>query len=205
MNKITLFIIPVLFCFWSCGSQKVVTTKYYVIEFPVDNVRDAIDTIPLMIEQYCEIVPVDVNPAYSTTQIANRSSTRAITYYSYHQWAIRPAESFSRLIVDYFMHVPVFAGVSDRFWRVQPDFHLETTIYRMEVVQEQSTFSAHLDLEFRLREVKRGREILHHRADRYITLYNRDLNLFASAIGDIFYQELQKLSEKIVMEIKDSP
>jgi len=205
MNKFILFFIPIILCLWSCGSQKVVTTKYYVIEFPTDTVLEEYEKIPLEIEKYCEIIPVDINPAYSTPQIANRSSSRAITYYSYHQWAIRPSESFSRLILDYFNHVPVFSGVSDRFWRVQPDFHLETTIYHLEVVQEQNTFSAHLDLEFRLREVERGREILHHRADRYITLYNRDLDLFAAAIGDIFYQELQQLSEKIAMEIKYTP
>jgi ABC-type uncharacterized transport system auxiliary subunit len=193
-------------CFlWSCGSQKVVATKYYLIEIPMDSIVAAHENTAPIIEKKCEIIPVDINPAYSTTQIANRSSSRAITYYSNHHWAMRPAISFSRLILDYFSHALVFQDVSDRFWRVQPDFHLETTIYHLEVVQEDNILSAHLSLEFRLSEAESSRELIHHSADRYTTLENRDLNLFAKAIGEIFYQELEQLLEQINLKLKDSP
>jgi ABC-type uncharacterized transport system auxiliary subunit len=205
MNKLIFLILPILACLWSCGSQKVIATKYYVIEIPIDSILKKYEKIPPKTEKYCEINEVDVNPAYSSIQIANRSNSRALTYYSYHHWAIRPSTSFTRLILDYFNHVPTFGNVSDRFWRVQPDFKLETTVYHLEVVQDKDIFSAHLNLEFRLKNTETDKEILKHRADRHIILETRDLNLFASAVGEIFFQELEQLNEKIISVIKDLP
>jgi ABC-type uncharacterized transport system auxiliary subunit len=205
MNKLILFILPLLACLWSCGSQKVVATKYYVIEIPIDSILKKYEKISSKTEKYCEISEVDVNPAYSSIQIANRSNSRALTYYSYHHWAIRPATSFTRLILNYFMHIPTFGNVSDRFWRIQPDYILETTVYHLEVIQEKDIFSAHLNLEFRLKKTETDKEIIKHRADRHMVLENRDLNLFASAIGEIFFQELEQLNEKILTTVEESP
>jgi ABC-type uncharacterized transport system auxiliary subunit len=205
MNKLILFIFPLLACLWNCGSQKVVATKYYVIEIPIDSILKKNVKILSETDKYCEIREVDVNPAYSSIQIANRNDSRALTYYSYHHWAIRPATSFTRLILDYFMHVPTFGNVSDRFWRVQPDYILETTVYHLEVIQEKDIFSAHLNLEFRLMTTESDKEIIQHRADRHMILENRDLNLFASAVGEIFFQELEQLNEKILAVVKETP
>src|SRR5210317_1469776 len=157
MNKTIIFIFPLLAFLGSCGSQKVVATKYYVIEIPMDSVLAENKDLTPLIDKNCEISDVDINPAYATMQIANRSSSRALTYYSNHQWAIRPSISFSRIILDYFIHIPVFKNVSDRFWRIQPEYILETTIYHLEVVQDKNTFSAHLNLEFRLIETENDR------------------------------------------------
>ena len=205
MNKIGIFIFPLLVFLGACGSQKVVATKYYIIEIPMDSILAKNRGLTPLSGKNCEIAAVDVNPAYATTQIANRSSSRALTYYSHHHWAIRPSTSFSRLILDYFIHVPIFNNVSDRFWRIQPELILETTVYHMEVVQDKDIFTAHLNLEFRLKDTKNDRNIISHRADRYIALANNDLNLFATGIGEIFYQELENLSEKIRSNINELP
>lgn len=202
MNKTIIFIFPLLAFLGSCGSQKVVATKYYVIEIPMDSVLAINKNLRPLTDKNCEISDVDINPAYATMQIANRSSSRALTYYSNHQWAIRPSISFSRIILDYFIHIPVFKNVSDRFWRIQPEYILETTIYHLEVVQDKNTFSAHLNLEFRLIETENDRNVIQHRADRHMVLENNDLNLFATSIGEIFFQELQDLSDKMRSDIK---
>lgn len=187
--------------FTGCGSQKSITTKYYVIEVNVDADDSSDPDQNPKIDKYCVIQPVDVYPAYASTQIANRSNLRELTYYAHHQWAIRPSESFTRIILDFFTHQPIFKGTSDRFWRVEPDYKLETTVYRLEVIQEKNSFSAHLEVEFRLKEYATGNELLNHRADEKMELEEKDINLLASAIGDIFYRELIKFSIKIVEEI----
>jgi len=187
-----------------CGSQKVVTTKYYVIEINDDSLAATFTgQPPPVIDKYCEIEPVDVYPAYASTQIANRSNSREITYYANHQWAIRPSESFTRIVLDYFMHKPIFKSTAERFWRVEPVYKVETTVYHLEVVQENNIFSARLEVEFRLMDSEKGIEILHHRADKMVDLKAKDINLLAAAVADIFYKELISFSEKIVEEIPD--
>lgn len=196
----------ILFISWlilsGCGSQKVITTKYYVIEINGDSLATAVTgQPPPMIDKYCEIEPVDVYPAYASTRIANRSNSKEITYYAYHQWAIRPSESFTRIVLDYFMHKPIFKSTAERFWRVEPVYKVETTVYRLEVVQDNNIFSAHLEVEFRLMDSEKGIEILRHRADKTVNLKSKDINLLASAVADIFYRELIAFSEKILEEI----
>ncbi len=202
MNRTIIFIFPLLAFLASCGGQKVVATKYYVVEIPMDSVLAENKDLKPITDKNCEISDVDINPAYATMQIANRSSSRALTYYSHHHWAIRPSVSFSRIILDYFIHLPVFNNVSDRFWRIQPEYILETTIYHLEVIQDKNTFSAHLNLEFRLKDTNNDNYVIQHRADRHMALENNDLNLFATSIGEIFFQELQELSGKVRSTIK---
>lgn len=197
MNKLILSLIPVLCMLGSCGSQKVVATKYYLIEIPMDSVLLSGENRNVIIDKYCEILPVDVNPAYSSTQIANRGTSNALTYYSHHHWAIRPSETFSRLMLEYFRHTPLFLDVSDRFWRVQPDYNLETTIYHLEVIQEDKKFYAHLNLEFRLIDTNNNKTVVQHLADQSRDLEERDLDEFASKIGEMFYEELKILNGKI--------
>jgi ABC-type uncharacterized transport system auxiliary subunit len=184
-----------------CGSQKVITTKYYVIEINDDSLETSEADQPPLIDKYCEIEPVDVYPAYASTQIANRSNSREITYYASHRWAIRPSESFTRIILDFFMHRHIFKSTAERFWRVDPVYKVETLIYQLEIVQDKNMFSAHLDVEFRLMESEEGIEILHHRADNMVVLEDKDINLLATAVADIFYSELVTFSQKIVENI----
>jgi ABC-type uncharacterized transport system auxiliary subunit len=201
MIRLIFIVFIALFIMTSCGSQKVITTKYYVIEINDDSLKTDVANKQPVIDKYCEIEPVDVYPAYASTQIANRGKTKEITYYAYHQWAIRPTESFTRIILDYFMHTPIFKSTAARFWRVDPVYKVETVIYNLEVIQENNSFTAHLDVEFRLMESEEGIELLHHRADRRVELKDKDINLLASAIADIFYGELIIFSDKIVEEI----
>ncbi|MBS0000920.1 MAG: membrane integrity-associated transporter subunit PqiC [Cyclobacteriaceae bacterium] len=203
MMRSILFFILSLFILPGCGSQKVITTKYYVIEIERDSIGERDINRPPVIDQYCEIGQVEVYPAYASTQIANRSDIKELTFYAYHQWAIRPAESFTRIIQDYFDHEPVFKSTSGRFWKIDPAYRIETTVYHMEVIQEHNLFSAHLDVEFLLRETDQGTVVIHHQADETVALAEKDINLLASAVGEIFFRELSRFSDKIIQEIPD--
>jgi ABC-type uncharacterized transport system auxiliary subunit len=198
----SFIILPiVLWALSGCGGQKAITTKYYVIEIYDDTEEPGNADQKTHIDKYCEIQEVDVYPAYASTQIANRSDLRELTYYAHHQWAIRPSESFTRIILDFFSHKPIFKGASNRFWREEPEYRVETTVYHLEVIQEKNIFSAHLEVEFRLVETETGTDVVIHRADEIIELEEKDINLMASAVGDIFYRELIKFSIKIVEEV----
>jgi ABC-type uncharacterized transport system auxiliary subunit len=158
-----------------------------------------------IIDKYCEIDRVEVYPAYASTQIANRSNEKELIYYAHHQWAIRPEESFTRMVQDYFKHVPIFKNTSGRFWKIDPAYRIETTVYHLEVIQQNNILTAHLDLEFILRETEQGAVIIQHQADEQVTLAEKDLNLLARAIGEIFSRELSGFSGKIISKIQEVP
>jgi ABC-type uncharacterized transport system auxiliary subunit len=203
MKQIPYLILSLLILF-ACGSQKVIT-RYYVIEMDRDSVAwNDLSTDPI-VDQYCEIDQVEVYPAYASTQIANRSNNKELIYYANHQWAVRPAESFTRMVQDYFKHVPIFKNTSGRYWKIEPAYRIETTVYQLEVIQESNKFTAHLDLEFVLKETEKGTVIIQHQADALETLAEKDLNLLAQAVGEIFSRELRSFSEKIISKIQEVP
>ena len=183
----------------SCGSQKRMVNKYYVIEKPAESSEFEIEGIR-QIDQYCEIIPVDVYPAFASQKVALRSGEYEIIYYSYHQWAVRPSESFTRIIQDYLNHIKLFKEVSTRFWRVTPEYVIKTTIYKLEVIQEGDNLFAHLEMEFSLEQQENDKRVIQHKADRKELLPSKDLNLFAKSIGAMFYEELYRFSQKILKE-----
>jgi ABC-type uncharacterized transport system auxiliary subunit len=68
-------------------SEKVLIRRYYVLEFPVWT-----DTTQIKSEARtavtCEILTVQVPPAYAQHRIAVRKRSHEISYYQYNYWAI---------------------------------------------------------------------------------------------------------------------
>lgn len=183
-----------------CGSQKQTINRFYVIEKP-DSTQKPIDRQIPSIDAYCEIAPLHIYPAYASQEIANRSNSHEIIYYTSHHWAARPGESLTLLVKDYLDHASVFKGVSTRFWMVNPSYKLTTTVYKLEVVEKEEKLLAHVNLKFKLFNNSNRELLLSHQADRYQTLQRKDMNLFAESIASMFYEELDQLSKKIDQEL----
>lgn len=188
-----------------CGSPKRIITKYYLIEIPDETTYSSADREEPLLDAYCEIVPVDIYPAYASRQIVNRNKSNEITYYSYHKWAVRPEDSFTRILTDFFDKNRIFIDVSSRFWKVTPSYKIETTVYRLEVNDQADKFNAHLKLEFRLLDNESSELIVQHAADRSESLQEKDINLLASTIGNIYGGELEAFAEKIKSELATKP
>lgn len=177
----------------SCGSRKPAVKKFYVIDLPEPGDKILADSLPT-INKYCEIIPASIYPAYATTQIAIRSESHEIEYFTYHEWAVRPQEILTRLQEEYLRQQRVFREASVRFWKNIPDVKLESTVFNLEVFEENNTFMAHLNMEIRLVNNETGDIILKHRGNSYQELDKKNLNLFAAAISEMFQQELKKFS-----------
>ena len=180
-----------------CRSSKPVTPRFFLLEYPAETeITDTIATLPFSLE----INDVDLHPAYSSTQIAIREGEMEVQYFVNNQWASRPYQSLERIITTYYKKNPFFESISTRFWNVQPDFTLTTTVYNLEVIRERKTFQARLNIEFRI-ESSEGEIIAVHTSDNIRQLERRDLNQFARAINNMFFEELHYFSKKAHFEI----
>jgi len=192
----TTLLLAVIFIVGGCGSQKQTINRYYLIEKP-DSISVANSRQSSLLEGYCEILPVDISPAFASREIANRSSSHEIIYYKNHHWAIGPAKSLNSMIEDYLTQARIFKGVSSRSRIADAQFKLETTVYQLEVVRENENLSAHLALEFKLFNTPDNTLLLRHKADRLEMLQEKNLNLFAKTISKLFYEELNAFTQKI--------
>lgn len=186
--------------FMGCMSQKQPTSKYYVIERP-DNIGVSTSHDQPVIDGHCEVAPVDVYPAFASQSIARRKESHEIVYYSYHHWAVRPGESMTMLLEDYMNHASLFEGVSTRFWKISPAYKLETKVFRLEALPENKEMFAHLSLRFTLLNTRDNEKLVVHHADRKERLTRKDLNLYAKTVGELFHEELDRFSEKIMEKL----
>lgn len=185
-----------------CMSQKKPTDKYYVIE-KNDSLEIFTPDQQPWLDGYCEIVPVQVYPAYATQQIAKKNKTHEITYYRYHHWAVRPEEALNLLIEDHLNRSSLFKRVSRRYWRINPAYKLETTVYQLEIQQqEENIYQGHIAFRFDLFHIPSGDLLVSHEADRKEDLTRRDINLFAQTVGNIFHQELNEFAKKTTQQIQ---
>ncbi len=187
---------------WGCMSQKQPTNKYYVIERP-DSIHVSIAGQNSPIEGYCEIMPVEIYPAYASQSIAKRKDSHEIVYYSNHHWAVRPGKSMTMLLEDYMNQASIFEGTSTRFWKINPAFRMETTVFQLETLQEDDDMFVHLSVRFRLKNIPDNEVLIIYQADRKEKLQRKDLNLYAKTVSDLFHQELRNFAQKIMEQLTD--
>jgi ABC-type uncharacterized transport system auxiliary subunit len=181
----------------SCMSEKAMVNKYYVIEPPGRQVDETLNGGEV-IHRTCELEPVKVRSLIDKNQIVNRSQSNEITYYLNHQWAVRPSVSIMELVSQELEHIGIFEGVSTRFSRIVPDYRLNIFVTQLEVLESKRSFSAHLEVEFRLLRNADSEILVAYQADKTRPMEEKDLNLFAAEISDMLTSELQTFISRIV-------
>jgi len=91
----------------------------------------------------------------------------------------------------------MFRRVATRYWKVSAAYKIESTIYQLEVVNEDNELAAHLKLEFRLVDGDTQEVLTKHQVDQYKTMEVKKINVFASIISKMFYSSLDDFSNKI--------
>ena len=175
MKPYIITIISFILLLTSCISEKKIIRKYYTLEIPEDTYNIAPDTLNL-IPGKCEIGRVNINPVYEKKQIVNRNKSHEITYYMYHQWAVRPDEAIREILHEYMQNKRLFENVSTRYSRSIPDYRFETSVNGLEIVEIDKSFSAHVNLDFMLILNTSDSILIRHQADRTEPLKKKDMN-----------------------------
>ena len=191
--------------FWTgCGSQKTVIKKYYTLE-QTEKMNTPFIKDSVLFNARCEVEDVTVYPAYATRKIVFRDDSHQIRYFENHEWAVNPKEILTPIIIDFFYSKNLFLKVSERFWKHIPQYRIQTTIYKIEVApaEDNKRFKAHLELKFELTDAQSGETIISHFANRNAQLENKNINLMAASVSDLFYEELNNFSLKIKHELSN--
>ncbi len=192
-RKILFVLLVTSFILTGCRSSKPVSPRFYLLEYPADTERtDTLKSLPYVLE----LGEVNINAAYSSSQIAIREDEQELQYFIHNHWAVRPKESLGTFVEKYFFNHRVFKQTQTRFWNLQPDYRLVTHVHNLEVVRDKRDFYARLHLEFRL-ETPDGELVERYLSDNRRLLKSRDLNLFAMAVNQMFFEELNYFSGKI--------
>ncbi len=201
MKNLLIIIASATLLFGGCRGSKFPEPMFYLIEYPTNNATltdDSTQTLPITIE----IEAVNVNPAFSSYQIAIREKTHRIRYFSFYFFASRPEQSLNRFLLSFYEQNKYFQNIDNRFWKVTPDYNLTVTIHHLEVVKDAKSYIAHLVVEFLLKNTKTEEIALIYKEAKTQPLSKRDLNLFAQAISKMFFDEVRVFSEKAQQFLK---
>jgi ABC-type uncharacterized transport system auxiliary subunit len=196
MKKTMPLILLLTLLLASCGGSKSVVNRFYVLEYPARTVASMEEGLS-PIEGSCLIETPGMHSAFATHQIALREDTHEIKYFSFNEWANRPEQSLATIIWSFYQDFPAFGKGAVLQGSGEEKYALQTHVSRMEVVQQRNDFYARLNVEFLLVERDTGTPLAAHKASRQEPLDQRNLNLFASAISDMFVEELQLFTLEI--------
>ena len=194
-------VLTVILIVSGCLGRRDMPVRYYIIDYPASlqiNIDDVSEPIP----KSCLLNNVEIYPAYSTNQIALRENTHEIRYFAFNQWAVRPEQSFTAIMTNFINDHNIFRSVYTTIIHLETDYILETTVYHLEIIEEDNDYYAHLNLIYRLTDGQTGQELLDHRADRKQLLEEKNLNLFASTISEMFIEELGVFTNSILAELR---
>ncbi len=194
MNKFLFIMLFSLLMMQACG-KKVIIRKYYILDLP--SVADTTLNIKPLTIATCEILPVSVPPAYAQQRIAVRKRSHEIAYYQYHHWAISPSKILTNLLEKQLQSTSIFTRVATAPWSEIPDYQVSMTVYRLEADEQEDDFYARFDVRLELIENQNKNIVLSHQFNRSVFLEDRDLNLLASTLSGIFYEEVSIFSDKI--------
>jgi ABC-type uncharacterized transport system auxiliary subunit len=142
-------------------------------------------------------------PAYNQQRIAVRRRSHEISYYQHHYWAMNPADNLTSMIEKVIQESNIFSSASSGNLTNVPDFQISSNIFKLEVKDITDTFQVHLDMRFELIDYVNGKAVLTHQFERSTALEDRDLNLFASEISRIFYEETEQFVNKMSSYLKN--
>jgi ABC-type uncharacterized transport system auxiliary subunit len=151
----------------------------------------------------CYIQHVEVAPAFASYQIALREESHSIRYFEFNQWALRPENNMTELVNSFFSSYQVFDQILSGRLMEETDYMLTTRVHRMEVDTQTDSFEARLVVAFSLVNNTTGEVLHHHHADRSRVLPQRNLNLFAAAISELFTEELAGFTLQMLQDRTD--
>jgi len=202
-HRLLLFF-ALLFLMAACIGRRQAATMYYLLDYPIQSETDFAPgedeqrfTGPVL------VLPVTVHPAFSTHQIAIREGTHQINYFSFNEWAVRPAQSFSELTRRFIKGNAWFGGIRGLPSEVMNGYSLSANIMGMEVVSKRQVFAASLSLEFNLTDNQSGQTFSSGVVSRSRVLKSKSLNLFAQAISELYLEELHDFLSQSLSSMKD--
>jgi ABC-type uncharacterized transport system auxiliary subunit len=201
MKKI--FLISVMFSLMlvGCGGGKQTVTRFYLLEYPSEQAAASYTpehTAPF--PYACNVSPVDIHPAFASHQIAIREHANQINYFSFNEWATRPTESLTRLVLQYFQNNEVFETVISLRSGLGSVFSVETHVSRMDLTIEQKAFTANLAVKFSLVHNETRQVITSYQKVNQRLLEDKSLNEFAAAISEMFVEGLVLFTNQITLQ-----
>jgi len=202
MKPLIYIIIPLTFCLTACLGGKAPVNQFYLLDYPADYHSKGLDTLTTL-HKTCRLNVVEVLAPFSSHQIVLRTDSHQVTFFAQNEWAVRPEQSLTQIAKTFLNEQRVFERTTTGSLILATDYTLQIQVRRLELIGEKKEYNAHLDMTFSLVDNYSDKVILEYNSSRIQPLDERSINLFVSVISQLFVEELDVFSKKILTKTPD--
>jgi ABC-type uncharacterized transport system auxiliary subunit len=149
------------------------------------------------LDKFLSIDRVEVETLWNDFRIIYRRSAMELNYYPYEFWAEKPDKLLRDAIYHFFNGRHVFRGVGLDPDRDNPDWVLRSRVHRLEEFDLAKVWSARLDMDLAVVDVRSGTIIQSRSFDRSLPLNRRSVADLPVALSRILTEELEALVQSL--------
>ncbi len=201
MKKI-YFLIIILFLvltfFSACSNNRdIVEVKYYILDyFPHLDKEELKQTVPFPYS--VEITESQIPRSYQRNQIVSKNSINTISYSNEAVWADKLYNSIPQLLLQKANRYNFFDNAQRDFFTTLPDFYIDSFVASIEQVNVNERVSAHVKMDFYLRNAKQNIVVV-HRSNRTEPVLDSDMSSIVQTFSVIISEEY----DNFLMKSKD--
>lgn len=175
-------------------AKKAIIRKYYLIEIPAD--AQIIQADSTYYPYRVDVRDFQISKAIDQTHIALLSDTQELSYYFYHNWAVRPSTGIPDMIYHVLSKKSIFTSLV-RGFSSHPDYQITGDVYHLER-DEIGQIRARIAADIKLIDMQTGDTKAFHSFDRTDAFQNpKSMNAFAVAVSQILYQEITVFTDSL--------
>ncbi len=190
-----LIVILVSTIFSGCSNNKEDNViNYYILDYipHLDN-EDLKQVTPFPYS--VEITETQIPRTYQRNQIVEKNSINTISYSEDNLWADKLYNSIPQLLLQKSTRYNFFENVQRDFFTSIPDYYIDTFVGNIEQVKSSDFVSAHVKMDFYLRNSKQ-KIVVVHRFNKDITVLDDDMSSTVQTFSEIISEEYDKFLVK---------
>jgi ABC-type uncharacterized transport system auxiliary subunit len=195
-NTFVLLLSALIFLSLSCSKKNSKVIHLYSIDFPIA-VNSANSNPPLTNFSY-SILPVEVDSAFDTRQLVMKDLDKSIFYFSEHLWSKHPAKTVDSLLSRYIKSQNIFKNEIPLSEKPKADYVIRSNIYQILIIKTVDDLEVLLYFNLELIENKSNHAEISSTIYSREILEEKDLNLFADLVSQIFRREFDSFSSRII-------
>lgn len=183
---LSLILVSTIFSGCSVNKEDKVL-NYYILDYipHLDN-EELKQTTPFPYS--VEITETQIPRTYQRNQIVEKNSINTISYSEEHLWADKLYNSIPQILLQKSTRYNFFDNVQRDFFTGVPDYYIDTFVGNIEQVKNNEFISAHVKMDFYLRNSKQGIVVV-HRFNKDIPVLHDNMSSIVQTFSEIILEE----------------
>ena len=182
----------IMACGWRGGIQ---ARNYYIISYTPAPQKSALSNRPYPYS--LQVGRFEVQRIFNRQNIMYRFSPHQLQYYEFQQWAVRPDQMITDMVVKHLEASNIVNRVGTEFFETRPDFRIDGTVVALEKLDAGDLFFSHLAMSFKMVRIEDGAQIWDYSFDQRRQVFQPEMVYTVRSMSAIFQSQMDVVVSQI--------